>query len=55
MAQPTAELRSRSSSSRMRSVFSRIALMFRNIHFGGELSGIPLDYVLDVKPTELDA
>src|SRR2546421_5650714 len=31
--------RSRSSSSRIRSVFSRIALTLLNIHFGGALSG----------------
>ena len=37
---PAAGVRSLSSSSRIRSVLSRIALMLRNIHFGGAFSGI---------------
>jgi hypothetical protein len=48
-------VRSLSSSCRMRSVFSRIALMLRNINLGGAFSGIRSNSFPKSKPLERDA
>jgi hypothetical protein len=48
-------VRSLSSSCRMRSVFSRIALMLRNINLGGAFSGIRSNSRPKSRPLERDA